>query len=123
MKKILLVIILILTSYSNNFATPGCRYTSGYIYIVPGGSGGPGVPNYTYTGQSYQRILASSYCVVVTGGSNSCYINYSSGSAYGVAVDYTALPCTVPIDSELYILIIATGALSYYLLKNKPFSA
>ncbi len=119
MKSGLILVLILMTSFSA-FATSGCLYTSsGYIYIVPGGTGGPGVPNFTYSGQASQRISASSYCVVTLGNTTSCYINYSSGSAYGTLVDYSAAPCAVPIDSKLYILMIGTIGLSSYFLRKR----
>ena len=118
MKKLVFFFVLLLTSYKSTLAATGCQYTSGYIYIVTGGSGGSGVPNYTYTGQSSERVQGSSYCVVVTGGANSCYINYSGGSAYGVLVNYSSLPCAAPIDSQLYILLIATTGFSFSFLRK-----
>lgn len=105
-----------LITYNYVIAATGCLYTSGNIYIKLGGSGGVGVPNYIYS-TSADRVSASSYCVVAIGGSNSCYINGTSPAVYGVLVSYTSLPCSM--DNEIYLLIIATTALSYYLLKNK----
>lgn len=119
MKKIALIFALLFILPTAIFATSGCLYTSGYIYIVAGGSGAPSVPNFTYSGQASQRITASSYCVVTMGGANSCYINYSGGSAYGTLVDYSSLPCAAPIDNEVYILMIGAVGFTFYTLRNK----
>ena len=115
MKKILLVFIIVLSFCVRVFSATGCYYTSGNIYIKPGGSGGAGVPNYTYS-TTADRVSASSYCMVTAGGANSCFINGTSPTVYGVLVNYSAMPCS--IDNEIYIFMTAIAGFSYFLLKK-----
>jgi hypothetical protein len=95
--------------FSNVSADVGCYVpSSGYLYPERV----PGQPNYT----SKTKIFMGEACTPGnTGSSTTCFVNGGVGN--GFEGDYSPTNC--PIDSEVWILLSATGLLGCFFVRRK----